>query len=40
MKMMAGVSQVSHGIQSNPDPLAHVVARHGEYSGEMYGFQK
>jgi hypothetical protein len=40
MMMMAGVSQVSQGIQSYPEPGVQVVARHGEYSGEMYGFQK
>ena len=33
-------SQVSHGIQSYPAPGVQVVARHGEYSGEMYGSQK
>jgi hypothetical protein len=30
MMMIAGVSQVSHGIQSKPEPFAQVVARHGE----------
>jgi hypothetical protein len=40
MMMTAGESQASHGIQSYPAPGVQVVARHGEYSGEMYGSQK
>jgi hypothetical protein len=40
MIKMAGVSQLTHGIHANPDPAGHLFARHGEYSGETYGFQK
>jgi hypothetical protein len=40
MMMIAGVSQVSHGTRKKLEsPGVQVVARHGEYSGEMYGPQ-
>ena len=40
MMMIAGDSQVSHGIQAYPESAVQVVARQGEYSGERYGYQK
>jgi hypothetical protein len=35
MMITAGASQETHGIQWKPEPGTHVLARHGEYSGEM-----
>jgi hypothetical protein len=40
MIRIAGVSQVTHGIQPKPDPAGHLFAMQGEYSGEIYGFHQ